>query len=177
MAQGQAQPPEPPDGQASHPASRSPGLVMVNVDGVFTFRPAPRPPLLTARRVLAALLLAGALGAVGLGAHDAGWLAFLSPAPKWETAGRASEEGPPGASPADALDPGDLTLGPKERASYPDEPLALLAAPEQKRTGPRRPAPTAAGWRSRPGTSSGCGASAAPRLRSSWRTTPAPWPP
>jgi WD40 repeat protein len=76
-----------------------------------------------------------------MGARQAGWLELFSPAPKWETAERPPEEGPPGASPADEIDPGDLALEPKERASYPDELVALLAVPEQKRIGAQAASP------------------------------------
>jgi WD40 repeat protein len=96
---------------------------------------------LTARRVLAVFLLAGTLGAIGMGARQGGWLELFSPAPKWETAEHPPEEGPPGAWPADEIDPGDLALELKERASYPDELVALLAVPEQKRIGAQAASP------------------------------------
>src|SRR5262249_27387372 len=85
------------------------------------------------------LLLAGALGSVALAAHQAGWLALLAPAPKGETA----EEGPPlgEESPADEVDPGDLDLTPRQRASYPDELVALLEVPKQERLGGRAASP------------------------------------
>jgi WD40 repeat protein len=67
-----------------------------------------------------------------MGAYQAGWLQRFSPAPEWNTAERPSDEGPPGTSFADEMDPGVLALGQKERASYPDEFVALLSVPEQK---------------------------------------------
>src|SRR5262245_26937404 len=99
--------------------------------------PAPLPPAqprrsLTARRLLAILLLAGALGSASLGAWRAGWLEFLPPAARGDTAEGTPEDGPPGESPADEIDPGHLALNLKERASHPDELVALFEVPQKE---------------------------------------------
>jgi WD40 repeat protein len=145
MMEDRTRPPVSPDGPDSRQGDR---VETWHVDSepplppdVPESRPASRSRFLSSRRVVAAFLLAGALGCVCIGARQAGWLDSFGPAPQWETGVRPPDEGPPGSSPADEMDAGDLPLGLKERAAYPDELLTLLAAPELQRVGAQAASP------------------------------------